>query len=373
MTIESCLQRCLKSPLGQREIPAGFEDPTWTEEQRMLLGFWRFVYWNQLKKDTKNNRLRWFRPDLETLEHWRPYDDCPAALGKQAYTALFYIEDIIAPGVFKSEFDALHSESLELPPLLPEKEFGWKCRPASSSLAITQHWRPSEKFRELTAHEISAQMKRLSSTEQDTLSGLTYVSRPRRFYHASSSSLSDYSSQEEEIDELDEENGEGLDLSVETDDSPQTGRQSRSRPSRPVHCTLTYTTTEADTETQHQSVLTRRHPWNPRPVRKFGPRYKTKDESLDLGRPTLGLQFWRSMSLNPEGGPAQFMWFEGYIRYGFALWEEKRMIDLGLWSDGVIEDMTEFYQRWYYFLDAEDISRYKVKASFFLSDDGDNE
>ncbi|KAJ5293822.1 hypothetical protein N7508_008643 [Penicillium antarcticum] len=357
MAIESCIQRCLKSPLGQRRFPEGFEDPTWTEEQRMLLGFWRFMYWNQLKTDMKRGLLRWTRLDLAKLERWLPYEDSPAVFGKQAYTALFYIEDLIAPGAPKRKLPALHIKSFELLELPKEKEFGWKCQPAPSSLAITQHWQPGEKFHELTAPEVIQKIARLYSAEHDELSDLTHVSCPRGYCNGSSSVKDEgYSS-----DSSSGSNSGG-------DINPQTGERLRIR--SPHGSTLRYPTSEEDTEIQYWSVLTRHfHDWNPRPVRDFDSELKERDEWFDLGRPPLGLRFWRSMSLDPEGGPAKYMWFEGYIRYGFALWEEKRMIDLGLWSNGIIDDMSEYYQRWYQFLHPEDISRYKVKSRFLRSED----
>jgi hypothetical protein len=115
MTIKSCIQRCLDSPLGQRHYPEGFEDPTWTEEQRMLLGFWRFVYWNQLKSNRCKNLLQWSSTDLFVLNTWMPYYDSPAVLGKQAFTALFYIEDIIAPGTPKKSLWEFNTQSFVLP------------------------------------------------------------------------------------------------------------------------------------------------------------------------------------------------------------------------------------------------------------------
>lgn len=53
---------------------------------------------------------------------------------------------------------------------------------------------------------------------------------------------------------------------------------------------------------------------------------------------------------NPQREPAKYMWFEGYLRYGVAIWQAKRMIDLALWSSDAMEDMSEYYRRWFTFL-----------------------
>lgn len=73
----------------------------------------------------------------------------------------------------------------------------------------------------------------------------------------------------------------------------------------------------------------------------FGPQSIGAEEYFDLDRQPVGLQFWRSMMGNPQGGPAKYMRFGGYVRYGFSIWEEQQMIKFGLWSRDAIEDMWD--------------------------------
>lgn len=59
---------------------------------------------------------------------------------------------------------------------------------------------------------------------------------------------------------------------------------------------------------------------------------------------------------NPAGGPGKYMTPVAYIRYGFPMWEEQRAIQFGLWSSDKIEDMGEYYRRWFRFLSQEDMA-----------------
>ncbi|GAQ10151.1 probable arabinan endo-1,5-alpha-L-arabinosidase A [Aspergillus lentulus] len=98
-------------------------------------------------------------------------------------------------------------------------------------------------------------------------------------------------------------------------------------------------------------------PYAPRPVRDYGSQSLRGPEWEDLDREPLGIQFWRSMSGDPPAGPAKYMQFHPYARYGFAFWEEQRMMQLGLWSHQALDDPVEYYRRWYTFLSQEDRSR----------------
>ncbi|KAF7118007.1 hypothetical protein CNMCM5793_007376 [Aspergillus hiratsukae] len=96
------------------------------------------------------------------------------------------------------------------------------------------------------------------------------------------------------------------------------------------------------------------------PVRDYGPAQRVQ-EWEDLGREPLGFQFWRGMRENRAAGPAMHIRFQAYARYGFAFWEERRMMQLGLWSHHAFDDPVEYYQRWYTFLSPEDLDRWKPK------------
>ncbi|KAJ5770863.1 uncharacterized protein N7511_002914 [Penicillium nucicola] len=114
----------------------------------------------------------------------------------------------------------------------------------------------------------------------------------------------------------------------------------------------------------------RRRPTNPyvaRAIRDFGSR-STAEECLDLKMAPLGLQFWYSMTLNPEGGPGKYILFDAYARYGFLFWEGWRMIEFGLWSNKPIEDMSVYYQRWFRFLSPEDMA-FHLKFRYFGDED----
>lgn len=78
----------------------------------------------------------------------------------------------------------------------------------------------------------------------------------------------------------------------------------------------------------------------------------------------LEQQFWGEMVEDPDAGPARYMSSETYIRYGFAIWKEQRMVDLGLWSKGYV-DIPVYYRKWYQFLKSEDVARYKKKRRYF--------
>lgn len=60
----------LKKPLGEREYPKGFVVPTWTEENWMVLAFWRVLSFNQLTIEGLKGSfpsLKWSSDDLDRL------------------------------------------------------------------------------------------------------------------------------------------------------------------------------------------------------------------------------------------------------------------------------------------------------------------
>lgn len=85
--IEHCIHKCLESPLGRRDYPRGFEIPSWTEEQRTILGFWYVMFWNQLKIQGSKGSLIWSPDQLRQLarQHFPGYNQLSLA-----WTALFF-------------------------------------------------------------------------------------------------------------------------------------------------------------------------------------------------------------------------------------------------------------------------------------------
>lgn len=94
LNIEQCLKRCLQGPLGQREYPPGFETPSWTEEQRSLLGFWRAIFLNQLRKASLGGSLRWPTHTIEYLHSSSQFAFDPLTPVMQINMALDYFTDV---------------------------------------------------------------------------------------------------------------------------------------------------------------------------------------------------------------------------------------------------------------------------------------
>jgi hypothetical protein len=77
-------------------------------------------------------------------------------------------------------------------------------------------------------------------------------------------------------------------------------------------------------------------------------------EWKQLDQEPVGWQFRRTMNGNPLAGAARFYEFRAWFKFGFALWEEQRMINLGVWSHRAISDPAPYYQRWYDLLNEDD-------------------
>jgi hypothetical protein len=411
--IEICMQKCLQSRLGDRNYPEGFEIPTWTEEQRSLLGFWRLVFLNQLRKEAHKGSLRWPPQAIDSLESGaRYYEFSSLSRTMQTTMALDYLTGYHS--ALKSQRPLINSRVFRLPPIPGEREFGWHCQPLPTWQAVSQGQVPDENPRvQITTcnisfnavsdqlaeqlsnqlesqlidseeereeeleeepkeepedetndetEEKSGQSNQVPSQEarRDANQGRTKKSdenldlrtpRERYFGPLSSSSESDddvYSlSDEDEEDRSDED---------EHSDDDESSR--RSGAFRIFHDVSDTDSDEYEYPGRLQIQNRRVGQYVARPVRDFGP-HSTGEECLDLERAPLGLQFWGSMILNPEGGPGKYMGFDAYARYGFLLWEEWRMIEFGLWSNKPIEDMSVYYQRWFRFLSPEDMSSHR--------------
>ncbi|KAK6212658.1 hypothetical protein LQW54_005079 [Pestalotiopsis sp. IQ-011] len=75
-----------------------------------------------------------------------------------------------------------------------------------------------------------------------------------------------------------------------------------------------------------------------------------------LDRPPLSYIFQRLMSRDGQGGPTPGLPFEPYRKYGFALWDDRRMADLGLAEahGGAILNRSHYFFRWYSILTEEE-------------------
>lgn len=426
LLIKGCMQKCLKSSLGDRECDDRFKNPTWSEEQRALLGFWQLLFVNVMREKLHDGSLNWPASLKDSLEGGsqfygsQSYGLITVCRAMQMMMALDYLKNIYS--VPKSEQGSLNSKTFKLPPLPSDKRFGWNCQHSPSPEAISQGQEPEENIRQpvLVSHtEPSTGACREAENQSvinsrnvdftEELRGQTYL-RPegeseggeegelleqhdqehveevgdntsrqcvpnidtgreqqlpgndpdtqppmhRRYGTSSSyreSGVEDYkSSNENEGDDSDKDEDSGEDEDSDSDGSSGMGA---------ADCVFR-SPSETDSEDYEFPWRLRirypsGNPYRPRPVQDFGPDSTGKDEWLDLQRPPLGLQFWNSMTLNPEGGPGKYMQFAAYSRYGFLLWDEWRMIEFGLWSSEPIEDMSGYYQKWFRFLSTDDM------------------
>ncbi|RMZ38920.1 hypothetical protein CA14_003210 [Aspergillus flavus] len=311
LCIERCLRRCMDSPLGERKFPVGFCFPTWTEEQRSILSFWRVLFYNELKVEGLKGHLEWSTLDLSELLRHGPYQHFTTDIAKfQAMTALRFISE------------------------LPEgKEFGWTCQPPPSLWAVTQGWNPDD----------------------------PRLLEPRAFIRSKTSLriLASYSeSDDEELlltplesEESESEESEIYEFESDEDDSDDGWGVGRGG------CLLRIPSSSSE-----ESVTLEENPsrdpeiTSPVPlIQDFG-QFSTGEECQKLHGQTIGVQFWNRMRGRSNAGPGQYIRSGAYLKYGFAIWEEQRMIDMGLWSTQASADASECLRRWYSFLSEEDLN-----------------
>ncbi|UDD59203.1 hypothetical protein AFCA_006625 [Aspergillus flavus] len=292
LCIERCLRRCMDSPLGERKFPVGFCFPTWTEEQRSILSFWRVLFYNELK--------------VEGLK-----EGSEEELSKGA--------EQLGP--------------FQLPRLPEGKEFGWTCQPPPSLWAVTQGWNPDD----------------------------PRLLEPRAFIRSKTSLriLASYSeSDDEELlltplesEESESEESEIYEFESDEDDSDDGWGVGRGG------CLLRIPSSSSE-----ESVTLEENPsrdpeiTSPVPlIQDFG-QFSTGEECQKLHGQTIGVQFWNRMRGRSNAGPGQYIRSGAYLKYGFAIWEEQRMIDMGLWSTQASADASECLRRWYSFLSEEDLN-----------------
>lgn len=339
LCIDRCLQRCLESPLGQREYPVGFRFPTWTEEQRSILSFWRVLFFNELKLEGLKGHLDWSPRELEELRIHGPYQHfAPTTPIFQARTALRFICEQINPEGSEEEFSDGASQPFQLPKLPEGTEFGWTCQPPPSLWAVNQGWNPADPPPEpkpTPKPETRPMSERRVASDTDSDDEELYSNR----------SSEQLESEEPESDESESDESESEEPGSDKSDSERL--ESRPAPmSEPVTKVIVVQNPPSDPE-----II----PPVPLLIQHFG-QVPTGEEWRKLHGETIGVQFWRGMSGNRKAGPGQHIRSGAYLKYGFAIWEEQRMINMGLWSTQALVDASDYLQIWYSFLSEEDLN-----------------
>ncbi|KAE8150196.1 hypothetical protein BDV25DRAFT_154794 [Aspergillus avenaceus] len=332
LCIDKSLQRCLDSPLGQKEYSIDFKQPTWTEEQRSILSFWRVLYVNELKLTGLEGRLDWCPYELKRLQNYS-FDELFLLYTPkfQTRTALRFIRELIIRS--DSEEDIAIGgvqRPFNLPGLPEGTEFGWKCQSPPSPSAVNQGWHPAD------------------PVPEGRLSGV--IPRPHSEQMAV---FFDYESQSESESNIEQINEDSEGDGSETDESerhhPQIRRICRLRdpsPGEPRATVRIVPHPPKDPDIIPPVSL---------PIQHFG-QVPNGEEWRKLHGEVLGVQFWHHARADYTTGPIRFIRPVAYIKYGFAIWEEQRMIDMGLWSPRALIDASDYLKIWYSFLSQEDLN-----------------
>ncbi|KAL2783356.1 hypothetical protein BJX66DRAFT_318644, partial [Aspergillus keveii] len=284
--------------------PQDFGNPTWTEEHRAILSFWRALYFSELKRAKRAGQLKdWTIDDFLSVDAWGLKTHLGyGSRGYQALTACWFMWKLANPGCPEEEFwnAGVMRKPLKLPVLPEGSEYGWwTCQPPPCSEAVGQGWDVSR---------LDSYTPAPRRADTDSSSGDTNTS-----VESSSFVYSDQSSSEDSESQNSFSNSDDGSTPQPAPPCPVVNR------ARPEIIPLT---TSLD-----WAVL-------PYSTQNFG-QHSPVQEYLNLNAETLSVQFWLRMRRmhwalcvdNVSG-----MYFEAYIKYGFALWEECRMVKLGLWS-----------------------------------------
>lgn len=366
LCMERCIQTCLLGPLGHRQFPEAFELPTWTEEQRTILAFWRLFFYNQLKIEGLKGSLKWSPNELQRLASEVAYHQFLSHVQTyQVLMALFFLEQLGLPELSRGPSESLSPHPFQLPDLSERKEFGWICQPPPSSQAIIQTRQPANEPYE---QDIVPRLSSPSPGPQETTERLGVIYDQQASRESSPEPQIEHENLPAEEagftrsdDGSDEDSDFDYDEDFQEDYTEDDESNSESVPD--AH--------ENSEPPDGLEIHHRRRPYVPHPVQCFGSQNSKQEEWQDLNREPLGLQIWRSMVSNPEAGPSKYMFFEAYLRYGFAICDEKRVVDFGLWSNSAQANPSKYFRRWFNFLGPEDIALYKQK--FRYDDDDDYE
>jgi hypothetical protein len=140
--IDSCLQSCSAFSTAQ---PASLGPPSWTEEQRALLAFWRMQFFFELKVASFRRRLDWPPGELTLLNLTRiKYFYQQDFVQEQILTALDFIEGLRASDISppSSGKGSSARDPSTLPFLLPNPpqgtEYSLICGPHPSPPRMTK-------------------------------------------------------------------------------------------------------------------------------------------------------------------------------------------------------------------------------------------
>ncbi|KAL2809647.1 hypothetical protein BJX63DRAFT_435023 [Aspergillus granulosus] len=344
LCIEDCIRNCLACSLsknkGQRNFPLDFKTPTWIEEQRALLCFWRVLFLSELKRARHDGELdHWSVEDLRSLELTSVTTHLSSGLGLnadlarvsshrlQVLTAYWFAWTWTNRGYPEEEFwkkGALR-EALELPPLPEGMKFGckWACRDHPGCCGdVEQGWeRDLEMELELGRNQNRSQQ---SYMDQRAPSPLVVIGSESD----ADSSLSDIESSS--TDEAHSEQEESLSSDSDSD-SDSSGNSYSSRRSSGEN--YGNDTTRFPLPTSLPNDLN--HILNPLPLK---PVQRDPSPYQDLNASST-IQIWRQVHREQESSSSSptSMSFEVYVKYGFVLWEEGRMVKLGLWPSNAVE------------------------------------
>ncbi|OGM47285.1 hypothetical protein ABOM_003829 [Aspergillus bombycis] len=324
LCIEGCLRRCLASPLGQREYPVGFIIPTWTEEQRSILSFWRVLFCSELKLQGLKGHLNWSPRELIRLQSQGLYEHVLSGTARsQAMTALRFICEQTNPDGSEEELSngLEQTKPLQLPTIPEGSEFSWTCQSPPSPMAVIQGWSPSD--------------PQLPEPRPFTSSVPSPILYPRVALDTDSEDEEDLltpaESEESESEELESDESES---DGDESDGPESWGRLRCLFRIPEDRLIIVENPPSDPE-----II----PPAPFPIQGFG-EVPSRGEWRTLHGATIGVQFWTGMNMNRNAGPGQYIWPNVYLKYGFAIWEEQRMIDMGLWSTEARVDASDIYE-----------------------------
>ncbi|RAL02203.1 uncharacterized protein BO80DRAFT_42216 [Aspergillus ibericus CBS 121593] len=139
-----CLNRCLRR--CESVLCPGASSPSWTEEQRAILGFWHVQFFYELKTGACKARLNWPASDLASLRTSTPstFRFRKPVQCEQAWTAIELINELSGQHPATPAWTCPpHRFQLPQPPRA--SEFGWDCPPAPSPQALAPNRRPRER------------------------------------------------------------------------------------------------------------------------------------------------------------------------------------------------------------------------------------
>ncbi|KAL5357188.1 hypothetical protein BJX96DRAFT_144030 [Aspergillus floccosus] len=350
LCIAECLENCLASPISPREIPLNLEGPSWTEENRVLLGLWHVWCLNGLKIAAREGHLRWSEEDIALVQRAGVYR-FPAYPNSvyQGITASRWLWRQANPGLSEADFwpDGT-PDILPLPRLAHSAEFGWKCQEPSTPAAIEQDWMgcieyhpPKPNPPPVMVHRPEAQIWSSDSSDDD--------------YEFDSESPSEEDASEDGDSEAEASGSEGSDTDSEAEPLSSEGSDSDSAPSESTQAPPVSSLRVVNRNPPQINAPIRKFQWYAARSRRPPEHGKLEKEWHNLDARTLGWQIWYNMTSDPNAGDAQHMAYNGYIKYGFAIWEERRMIDLGMWSNDAWNNPTRFYWRCYELLSDKDV------------------